>query len=321
MQLTKTSITSKSSIRATGWTPSRVEKDVICHDCKKPGHLPRACSIQPNKLLLRPKKSSSSSPFKSRSINQVEEEECDEEQLLQLFSVRPQEHTKEPPITSELKVDGCLVSMGVDTGAATYYTVQAHTEIILHSTSSHRNYTTQYKHTQKSYYTVQAHTETILHSTSSHRNYTTQYKLTQKLHYTVQAHTETILHNASTHRNHTTQYKLTQKLYYTVQAHTETILHSTSTHRNYTTQYKLTQKLYYTVQAHTETILQSTSSHRNYTTQYKHTQKLYYTVEAHTETTHHNMGHTGIDTQMHTTRHAHTYNHTPSSYGKVRSLR
>ena len=79
-----------------------VDKDVICHNCKKPGHLPRACSIQPNKLLSRPKKSSSlpSSSFrknKSRSVHQVKEEKCDEEQLLHLFSVRSQEHTKELP--------------------------------------------------------------------------------------------------------------------------------------------------------------------------------------------------------------------------------
>ena len=33
--------------------------------------------------------------------------------------MRSQEHTKESPITTELKVDGCLVSMEVDTGAAT----------------------------------------------------------------------------------------------------------------------------------------------------------------------------------------------------------
>ena len=89
----------------------RVDKDVICHKCKKPGHLTRACSIQPNKLPSRPKKSSSSpsSSFrknKSRSVHQVKEEKCDEEQLLHLFSVRSQEHTKEPPITAELKLDG-----------------------------------------------------------------------------------------------------------------------------------------------------------------------------------------------------------------------
>ena len=55
----------------------------------------------------------------SGSVYQAEDEESNKEQLLHLLSVRSQDYAKEPPITSELKVVGCLVSMEVDTGAAT----------------------------------------------------------------------------------------------------------------------------------------------------------------------------------------------------------
>ena len=55
----------------------------------------------------------------SGSVYQAEDEESNKEQLLHLLSVRSQDYAKEPPITAELKVVGCLVSMEVDTGAAT----------------------------------------------------------------------------------------------------------------------------------------------------------------------------------------------------------
>ena len=76
----------------------RVDKDVIGHKCKKPGHLlqhsaqkvaTEAEEVIVVVIVVVPQE-------------QVEDEESNEVQLL--HSMRSHEHTKEPTITAELKV-------------------------------------------------------------------------------------------------------------------------------------------------------------------------------------------------------------------------
>ena len=97
----------------------RVDRDVVCHKCKKQGHLSKACSIQPSKRTTKTTTKRLPSPkSRSRPVHQVEEE-GGEEDLLHLFTVKPQVDPKNPPITAEVVIDNHTVTLEVDTGAST----------------------------------------------------------------------------------------------------------------------------------------------------------------------------------------------------------
>ena len=98
----------------------RVSKEVICRKCKKVGHMQRACRSQPKQYAPARGKKQSSRRGTSASVHQVEGEETDDDNdnLRYLFLVRS-EHARAPPITAEVRVDGRLISMEVDTGAST----------------------------------------------------------------------------------------------------------------------------------------------------------------------------------------------------------
>jgi len=96
-----------------GHTASRckVNKDVVCHRCQKRGHFQRACKL--NK---------SDKPVNKRQTLTVGQLEVEEEEKgsddFTLCHVNSPGAAKAPPITVEVKLDGCLVNMEVDTGAS-----------------------------------------------------------------------------------------------------------------------------------------------------------------------------------------------------------
>ena len=101
-------------------TKCRISKDVVCRKCKKEGHIQQACRIQPKPKPVPSKgKSLSSQRGKYRPVNQVGDEETDEDEDLRYMFLVRSKHAKAPPITADLNIDGCLISMEVDTGAST----------------------------------------------------------------------------------------------------------------------------------------------------------------------------------------------------------
>ena len=92
----------------------RVSKDIVCHKCGKLGHLQRAC---------RGKKKGTQQPRtgkwnKTRTVCQVQEGTESEPEEETLCHVRSKNSTSSPPIEVEVKVDDCLITMEVDTGAS-----------------------------------------------------------------------------------------------------------------------------------------------------------------------------------------------------------
>ena len=102
----------------------RVPRDVICHKCNKRGHLQRACNGSGK---------SDSNKRKPRGVSHVQDEEEEEEEEEQdsesgtdgrsrkpktLHHLKSKGAPNSPPIIVKVRVDDCLPSMEVDTGAA-----------------------------------------------------------------------------------------------------------------------------------------------------------------------------------------------------------
>ena len=94
----------------------RVDRNVVCHKCGKKGHLQRVCKSSA--------RSTRTGPGKSRAVCRVEEEEEEEEEKehqapdLSIYIVKSSQVPHSPPIHVKVKLDECLVTMEVDTGAA-----------------------------------------------------------------------------------------------------------------------------------------------------------------------------------------------------------
>ena len=82
-----------------------------CYQCGKRGHIRRACKAKPNRV---------GGKGKSRTVCRVE---GDEEELepagAHLCHVKSRGVAHSPPILVQVKLDDCLLSMEVDTGAST----------------------------------------------------------------------------------------------------------------------------------------------------------------------------------------------------------
>ena len=92
----------------------RVSKDMVCNKCGKLGYLQRAC---------RGKKKGTQQPRtgkwnKTQTVCQVQEGTESEPEEETLCHVRSKNSTSSPPIEVEVKVDDCLITMEVDTGAS-----------------------------------------------------------------------------------------------------------------------------------------------------------------------------------------------------------
>ena len=91
-----------------------VDKKVVCHQCGKRGHIRRACKAKPNQVGGKGK-------GKSRTVCRVEGDEEEEEPEpagAHLCHVKSRGVAHSPPILVQVKLDDCLVSMEVDTGAS-----------------------------------------------------------------------------------------------------------------------------------------------------------------------------------------------------------
>ena len=89
-------------------------KDIVYHKCGKLGHLQRAC---------RGKKKGTQQPRtgkcnKTQTVCQVQEGTESEPEEETLCHVRSKNSTSSPPIEVEVKMDDCLITMEVDTGAS-----------------------------------------------------------------------------------------------------------------------------------------------------------------------------------------------------------
>lgn len=91
----------------------KVDKDIICHHCRKQGHMQRACKSKSKPPFLKTKP-------KPRSVGQVQDEEEEEQgpDDFTLMMVKSLRKSDAPPILVKAKLDDCLVDMEVDTGAA-----------------------------------------------------------------------------------------------------------------------------------------------------------------------------------------------------------
>lgn len=94
-------------------TKCKLSREIVCRQCGKSGHIQKACKSRPRNT--KPKKHS------RQPVNRVEEEEEEDFGDSPLFHVRSQDSSKRvrpAPIEVRVKVDDCLISMQVDTGAS-----------------------------------------------------------------------------------------------------------------------------------------------------------------------------------------------------------
>ena len=92
-------------------TNCKVDKDVECHQCGKKGHMKRACRGKPRSGQRRPGKK------QVKKVEDDKEEESDsDDSSIKHLSLKGTKRA--PPITVDMKVDNCLITMEVDTGAS-----------------------------------------------------------------------------------------------------------------------------------------------------------------------------------------------------------
>ena len=92
----------------------RVSKNVTCIQCEKTGHMQKACRGQ-SKQKRKPKKH-----YLPQTVCRVQDDEDKESASEEEPMFHVSQHGKEriPPIVVKVKVDDCLISMEVDTGAS-----------------------------------------------------------------------------------------------------------------------------------------------------------------------------------------------------------
>ena len=92
-------------------TNCKVDKDVECHQCGKKGHMKRACRGKPRSGQRRPGRK------QVKKVEDDKEEESDsDDSSINHLSLKGTKRA--PPITVDMKVDNCLITMEVDTGAS-----------------------------------------------------------------------------------------------------------------------------------------------------------------------------------------------------------
>ena len=94
----------------------RYSKDIVCHGCRKAGHLQRACKgTNPSQNRVGARKKDSRP---RRPVRHIEEEGAGEEDVEEATLFRINASRRSPPIEVHLLVDNCCVRFEVDTGAA-----------------------------------------------------------------------------------------------------------------------------------------------------------------------------------------------------------
>ena len=94
-------------------TKCRVSQDVVCHHCKKRGHLQRVCKS-------RNKPDQQKTKHQTKTVDLVPQDDKEEEGDVEtiLCHVKSPGVVNTPPILVSVKLDNCLVNMEVDTGAS-----------------------------------------------------------------------------------------------------------------------------------------------------------------------------------------------------------
>ena len=94
----------------------KVDKEVVCHQCGRKGHLRRAC--RGSRKVSQPTSPRGTNQG-NRTVYQVgEDEDGSDSAGSPLYHVRSSAVHPSPPIKVQVKLDKCLVGMEVDTGAA-----------------------------------------------------------------------------------------------------------------------------------------------------------------------------------------------------------
>ena len=94
----------------------RYSKDIVCHGCRKAGHLQRACKgTNPSQNMVGAKKKYS---HPRCPVRHIEEEGAGEEDVEEATLFQINASQRSPPIEVHLLVDNCCVRFEVDTGAA-----------------------------------------------------------------------------------------------------------------------------------------------------------------------------------------------------------
>ena len=96
----------------------RVDKKIVCYNCGKEGHMQRACKSKSG----QGRQKRSKGKFKSKPVGRVQvdgsEEGESESGSDTLCHLRSNQSARVPPIRVEVKLDDCLTTMEVDTGAS-----------------------------------------------------------------------------------------------------------------------------------------------------------------------------------------------------------
>ena len=88
----------------------KINKDVICHRCRKSGHLQKACRVEPRSGLVKKSRN-----MRAQAVCQVHEESDEDQYTDVVFQANG---TRVPPIQVDLTIDGQEVTMEIDTGAS-----------------------------------------------------------------------------------------------------------------------------------------------------------------------------------------------------------
>ena len=95
----------------------RMSKNIICHNCGKPGHIQKVCrSKGKGKPSQRGTGKRNTNPVRQLESDEETDSESSDSDVHQICVTHSA--SSSPPITVQVEVDSCLVSMEVDTGVS-----------------------------------------------------------------------------------------------------------------------------------------------------------------------------------------------------------